>query len=65
MLRIYVLAEKPAADAADKICHPFDGIFPAGLVDGGIVDDADQIAQLLTIVATARRCSQLRERSRM
>jgi hypothetical protein len=44
MLSIYVLAEKPCADAVHEICDPFDGILPKGLIDGGIVDDADQFA---------------------
>jgi hypothetical protein len=44
MLCIYVLAEKPRAGAAHEIGGPFDGILPKRLIDGGIVDDADQIA---------------------
>ena len=60
MLRIDVLAEKPRADAAHEICNSFDGRFPKGLINGGIVDDADQIAELLTIPASGRRRGRLR-----
>ena len=44
MLCIHVLAEKPRSDATHEIRDPFDGILPKRLIDGGIVDDADQFA---------------------
>src|SRR5712691_5361293 len=65
MLRIYVLAEKPRSDPANERCSPFDGILPKRLIDGGIVNDADQIAQPLTILANACRRNRFRGRSRM
>ena len=55
MLRIRVLPENPRSDAAHEICNAFDGILPKGLIDGGVIDKADQIAQLLTIPATGCR----------
>src|SRR6266568_1186852 len=65
MLRIYVLAEKPRSDPANERCSPFDGILPKRLIDGGIVNDADQIAQPLTILAKACRRNRFRGRSQM
>src|SRR5260370_15638006 len=65
MLRIYVLAEKPRSDPANERCSPFDGILPKRLIDGGIVNDADQIAQPLTILANACRRNRIRGRSQM
>ena len=65
MLRIYVLAEKPRSDPANERCSPFDGILPKRLIDGGIVDNADQIAQPLTILANACRRNRFRGRSQM
>jgi hypothetical protein len=38
---------------------------PKRLIDGGIVDDADQIAQLLTITASGRRRSRFRDLPQM
>src|SRR5712691_9392861 len=65
MLRIYVLAEKPRSDPANERCSPFDGILPKRLIDGGIVNDADQVAQPLTILANACRRNRFRGRSQM
>ena len=65
MLRIYVLAEKPRSDTTHVIRNPFDGILPKRLIDGRVIDEADQIAQLLTILAPGRRRSQSEERSQM
>ena len=53
MLRIHVLAEKPRSGAAHEVCDRFNGILPKRLIDGGVIDDADQIAQPLTIIANA------------
>ena len=53
MLCIHVLAEKPRSDAAHEKCNRFNGILPKRLINGGIVDDADQLAELLTIIVTA------------
>ena len=45
-----VLAEKPGAGAADEAGGPFDGALPKRRINGGIVNDADQVAQLLLIM---------------
>ena len=65
MLCIDVFAENPGAGAANEISDPFDGILPKRLIDRGIVDDADQVAQPLTIIANGRRRSRVGERSQM
>src|SRR5258707_7032643 len=49
-----VLAKQGTAGAADEVCRSFDGVLPKRGVDGRIVDDADQLAELL-IARTARR----------
>ena len=49
-----ILAKQGRAGAADEICRPFDSVLPQRGVDGGIVDDADQLAELL-VACTARR----------
>src|SRR5690242_3933228 len=58
MLRIDVFPEQARSDAAHEIGHLFDGVLPKRLIDSGIVDQADQVAQLLAVVANAgSRCS--------
>ncbi|MEP6836594.1 MAG: hypothetical protein ABJA75_00965 [Bradyrhizobium sp.] len=44
-----ILAEKPASGAADKVSDSFDGILPARGIDGRVVNDADQVAELLPV----------------
>jgi hypothetical protein len=50
-----ILVDERGPGTADEIGGPFDGAFPEGRVDGGIVDDADQVAQSLLIVGAAYR----------
>ncbi|MCK1289742.1 MULTISPECIES: hypothetical protein [unclassified Bradyrhizobium] len=50
MLDTDVLAEQPACCAANELHDADDGVFPTRGIDGGIVDDADQVAQLLLII---------------
>ena len=59
-----VFAEEPASGAADELDGPFDGVLPTRGIDGSIVDDADQIAELLSIMEIAWR-GQCRDRSQM
>ena len=48
-----ILAEKSGAGAADKVGGPCDGALPKRRIDGGIVNDANQVAQLLLIMEIA------------
>jgi hypothetical protein len=48
-----ILAEKPTANAAYEIGGSLDGVLPQGRIDGGIVNDADQVAQMLLVAQTA------------
>lgn len=50
-----ILVDERSPGTADKVGRPFDGAFPEGRVDGGIVDDADQVAQSLLIVGASCR----------
>ena len=50
-----VLAKQGSAGAADEICRALDGVLPKRGIDGGIVDDADQLAELLVAWTTCRR----------
>ena len=45
-----ILADERGPGTADEIGRPFDGALPERRVDGGIVEDADQVAQPLLIV---------------
>jgi hypothetical protein len=58
-----ILVDERSPGPADEIGRPFDGALPKGRVDGGIVDDADQVAQSLLIVGAACRRKK-RDRSR-
>jgi hypothetical protein len=49
VLNTDVLAEKSACGAADELGGPYDGVLPTRGIDGSIVDDADQFAQLLPV----------------
>jgi hypothetical protein len=57
MLRIDILPEKPRSGAADETGNLFDSVLPKGLIDGGIVDQADQVAQLLLVIASVCGCN--------
>ena len=50
-----ILVDERSPGTADEIGRLFDGALPEGRVDGGIVDDADQVAQSLLIVGAACR----------
>ena len=50
-----ILANKPGCGTADEIGRPFDSALPKRGIDGSIVDEADQIAQLLPIIGAACR----------
>ena len=58
-----ILVDERGPGAADESGRPFDGALPKRRIDGGIVDDADQIAQSLLIVGAAWRRNR-RDRSR-
>ena len=50
-----ILADERGPGAADESGRSLDSALPERRVDGGIVDDADQIAQSLLIVGAAGR----------
>ena len=50
-----ILVDERSPGTADEIGCPFDGALPERWVDGGIVDDANQVAQSLLIVGAACR----------
>ena len=58
-----IFVDERGPGTADEIGRPFDGALPEGRVNGGIVDDADQVAQSLLIVGAACRRKK-RDRSR-
>jgi hypothetical protein len=50
-----ILVDERGPGTADEVGRPLDGALPEGRVDGGIVDDAYQVAQSLLIVGAACR----------
>ena len=47
MVNADILAEKSGAAAADKVGDPHDGALPKRRIDGGIVNDANQVTQVV------------------
>ena len=50
----HILGKQRGAGAADEMCHPFNDTFPQCLIEDGVVNVADEIAQLLRIIALSR-----------
>ena len=59
-----ILAEKPAAGSRRQSRRPVRWRSPKGRIDGGIVNDADQVAQPLLIMEIAW-CGQCGDRTQM